>query len=202
MGTKDARVDAYIEKAGDFAKPVLKHLRKLVHVGCPKVEETIKWGVPHFMYKGMLASLASFKNHCAFGFWKGKLLASLKPDGKLWDAWGQYGKLTSLADLPTDKVILQQVREAARLNDEGVKAPPQRKAANKTPLRVPADLKAGLKEDAAARATFEGFSYSHKKEYIEWITEAKTDATRQKRLATTLEWLSEGKRRNWKYQNC
>jgi uncharacterized protein YdeI (YjbR/CyaY-like superfamily) len=202
MGKKDPRVDAYIGQAGDFAQPILKHLRKLVHSGCPAVEETIKWGVPHFMHKGMLASMAAFKEHCAFGFWKGKLLASLKSDGKLWDAWGQYGKLTTLADLPPDKVILAQVKEAAKLNDDGVKAPPQRKAKAKTPLRVPADLKAALKEDAAARATFEGFSYSHKKDYVQWITEAKTEATRQKRLATTLEWLAEGKSRNWKYQNC
>jgi uncharacterized protein YdeI (YjbR/CyaY-like superfamily) len=202
MGTKDPRVDAYIDKAGDFAKPILHRLRKLVHSGCPAVEETIKCGVPHFMYKGMLASLAAFKNHCAFGFWKGKLLSSLKSDGKLWDAWGQYGKLISLSDLPPDKIILKQVKEAAKLNDEGVKAPPQRKAKAKTPLRVPADLKAALSEDAAARATFEGFSYTNKKDYVEWITEAKTEATRQKRLATTLEWLAEGKSRNWKYQNC
>jgi uncharacterized protein YdeI (YjbR/CyaY-like superfamily) len=199
MGTKDPRVDAYIEKAGDFAKPILKRLRKLVHDGCPRVEETIKWGVPHFMYKGMLASMAAFKEHCAFGFWKGTLITSLS-GAKSEDAAGQYGRLTSLADLPPEKAILKQVKEAARLSEEGVKAPAQRKAEKKPPLRVPRDLKDALTEDAAARATFEGFSPSHKREYIEWITEAKTDATRQKRLATALQWLAEGKSRNWKYQ--
>jgi uncharacterized protein YdeI (YjbR/CyaY-like superfamily) len=198
MGMKDPRVDAYIEKAGDFAKPILNRLRKLVHQGCPEVEEEIKWGVPHFMYKGMLASMAAFKGHCAFGFWKGKLIKSLS-GSKSEDAAGQYGRLTSLSDLPPDKAILKQVREAAKLNDEGVKTPPQRKAEKKPPLRVPADLQAALKKDAAARATFEGFPPSHKREYIEWITEAKIDATRQKRLATTLQWLAEGKSPNWKY---
>jgi len=200
MGTRNPRVDAYIAKAGDFAKPILMHLRELVHRGCPDVEEEIKWGAPHFMYKGMLCCIAAFKQHCAFGFWKGKLLASLKVDGKLWDAWGQYGRLTSLDDLPPDKTILKQVKEAAKLNDAGIKAPPQRKAKAKTPLKMPADLKAALQKNAAARVTLEGFSYSHKKEYLEWISEAKTDATRQKRIATTLEWLTAGKSRNWKYE--
>jgi uncharacterized protein YdeI (YjbR/CyaY-like superfamily) len=198
MGTKDPRVDAYIDKAGDFAKPILNRLRKLVHEGCPQVEETIKWGVPHFMYKGMLCSLAAFKNHCAFGFWKGKLLTSLD-EGKPEDAWGQFGRLTKLDQLPPDKAIVKQVQEAARLNEEGVKAPPQRKK-EKEALKVPTDLVAALKKNPAARATFERFSPSHKRDYIEWITEAKTDATRQKRLATALGWLAEGKSRNWKYE--
>jgi len=199
MGKRDKRVDAYIAKAGEFARPVLMHLRELVHQGCPEVEETIKWGVPHFMYKGMLASMAAFKAHCAFGFWKGKLVASLNADNKRWqEAWGQYGRMTSLDDLPPDKIILKQVKEAARLNDEGVKTPPQRKAKAKVPIKVPAYFKASLAKNAKARATFLGFSYCHKKEYVEWITEAKTEATRQKRLATALEWLAEGKSRNWK----
>jgi uncharacterized protein YdeI (YjbR/CyaY-like superfamily) len=203
MGKRDKRVDAYIAKAGEFARPVLIHLREVMHQGCPKVEETIKWGVPHFMHKGMLASMAAFKAHCAFGFWKGKLVASLKTNDKRWqEAWGQYGRMTSLDDLPPDKIILRQVKEAARLNDEGVKTPPQRKAKGKVAIKVPSHFKAALAKNTKARATFEGFSYSHKKEYIEWITEAKTEATRQKRLATTLEWLAEGKSRNWKYQNC
>jgi uncharacterized protein YdeI (YjbR/CyaY-like superfamily) len=198
MGTKDPRVDEYIDKAGDFAKPILNRLRKLVHEGCPAVEETIKWGAPHFMYKGMLCSLAAFKKHCAFGFWKGKLLTSLN-EGKPEDAWGQFGRLTSLKDLPPDKTIIKQVKEAARLNEEGVKAPQQRKK-EKAPLKIPVYFTAALKKNPAARATFEAFSPSHKREYIEWITEAKTEATRQKRLVTALEWLAEGKSRNWKYE--
>ena len=203
MGKKDSRVDAYIKKSAEFSRPVMLHLRELVHQGCPAAEETIKWGVPHFMYKGMLCSIAAFKQHCAFGFWKGKLLASLRPDDKqLAEAWGQYGRLTSLDDLPPDRVILKQVKEAAKLNDDGVKAPPQRKARQKAPLVMPPDFKKLLKANPTALATFEGFTYSHKKEYLEWITEAKTDQTRQRRIATTLQWLAEGKSRNWRHQNC
>jgi uncharacterized protein YdeI (YjbR/CyaY-like superfamily) len=199
MGTKDPRVDAYIDKSADFARPILNRLRKLVHAGCPKAEETIKWGVPHFMYKGMLCSMAAFKAHCAFGFWKGKLLTALDGSKSL-DSAGNYGRLTSLADLPPDTTILKQVKEAARLNDEGVKTPPQRKAKAKTPLRIPPYFKAALQEERAALAAFNAFSYSHKKEYVEWITEAKTEATRQKRIATTLDWLAQGKSRHWKYE--
>jgi uncharacterized protein YdeI (YjbR/CyaY-like superfamily) len=151
----------------------------------------------------MLCSFAAFKQHCAFGFWKGKLIQSLKAgDKQLNEAAGQYGRLTSLDDLPPDKTILKQVKEAAKLNDAGVKTPPQRKAQEKAPLVVPPDFKKLLKGNAAAHATFEGFTYSKQKEYLEWITEAKTDATRQKRIATALEWLAQGKSRHWKYQNC
>jgi uncharacterized protein YdeI (YjbR/CyaY-like superfamily) len=203
MGKKDSRVDAYIKKSAEFSRPIMLHLRELVHQGCPEAEETIKWGVPHFVYKGMLCSIAAFKQHCAFGFWKGKLMASLKADDQQWaEAWGQYGRLTSLDDLPPDKVILKQVKEAAKLNDDGVKAPPQRKAKEKAPLIVPPDFKKLLKASPAAQTTFDGFTYSHKKEYLEWIIEAKTDATRQRRMASAIELLAEGKSRNWKYQNC
>lgn len=202
MGQKDPRIDAYIAKSAAFAQPILKHLRKLVHAGCPGVEETIKWGAPHFMYKGMLAGMAAFKQHCVFGFWKAKLLKSLGGSDKSAQASGQYGRLATLEDLPPDKTILAQIKEAARLNDEGVKTPPQRKAKAKTPLRMPPFLKVALQKHPAAQATFDAFSYSHKKEYIEWLTEAKTEATRQKRLATTLEWLAEGKSRHWKYKDC
>jgi uncharacterized protein YdeI (YjbR/CyaY-like superfamily) len=203
MGKRDPRVDAYIKKSGEFARPVLMHLRELVHQGCPACEEAIKWNAPHFTYKGMLCGFAAFKQHCTFGFWKGKLLESLKSaDGKAAEAWGQYGRLTSLDDLPPDKTILRQIKEAAKLNDDGVKGPPQRKAKEKAPLVVPPYFKKALKANPAAQATFEAFTYSHKKEYLEWITEAKTEETRQRRMAQTLEWLAEGKSRNWKYQNC
>src|SRR5262245_4591503 len=198
MGKKDPRIDAYIDKAADFAKPVLKHLRKLVHAGCPQVEETMKWSFPHFEYQGVLCSMASFKAHAAFGFWKGGLMKSLSGDGKGDQAMGQYGRITSLADLPPDKTIIAQVKEAVRLNAEGIKAPKTK--TKKKPLKAPPDLRAALTKNTQARATFEDFSPSHQREYIEWITEAKTEATRQKRLATTLQWLAEGKSRNWKYE--
>ena len=202
MGKQDPRVDAYIAKSADFAKPILRHLRKVVHAGCPEVEETLKWSAPHFMYKGMLAGMASFKSHCAFGFWKGTVLAEklgggLPQTGEA--AMGQFGRITGVADLPDEKTLIGYVREAAALNDQGVKAAPRRKPAKKPELEIPDDLLAALKKDKKALATFESFSPSHKREYVEWLSEAKTEATRQRRLEQAVEWMAEGKSRNWKY---
>ena len=200
MPRKDPRIDAYIAKAAPFAQPILKHLRKLVHAGCPDVEETMKWSMPHFDYKGMLCHMASFKQHCAFGFWNDSVIAEQhKAAGK--DAMGNFGRITSLADLPSDEVLIDCVRKAAQLNDSGVKRPAARKAATPKPaLPVPADLAAALKMNKKAGAAFDNFSPSHRREYIEWITEAKRDATRESRIATTLEWLAEGKSLHWKHQ--
>ena len=198
MGTRNPAIEAYIDKASDFAKPILKHLRKVVHAGCPKVEETLKWRFPHFMYKGMFCGMAAFKEHCTFGFWKGALIVKNGDDNGM----GQFGKIRSLSDLPDEKTLLKYVREAVRLNDEGVKAPRQIKSKVKKPLVIPDHLTALLKRNAKARAAFENFSYSHKKEYVEWITEAKQEETRERRLVTALEWMSEGKTRNWKYESC
>ena len=196
MGKTDPRVDAYIAKSADFAKPILLHLRKLVHAACPEVEETIKWSFPHFDYKGMMCSMASFKGHCAFGFWKSSLVIGGDAER---NAMGHFGRITSLDDLPPDKTLIAYVKKAAALNAGGVKVE-KKPAAPKRPPTVPADLAAALKTNAAARKTFDAFSPSHKREYVEWITEAKTDATRAKRLQTTLGWLTEGKARNWKYE--
>jgi uncharacterized protein YdeI (YjbR/CyaY-like superfamily) len=201
MGTKDPRVDAYIDKSADFARPILIHLRKLIHAGCPAVEETIKWGMPHFEYQGVLCGIAAFKSHCTFGFWKAGLMASLQDKKKSESAMGNYGRITSLADLPKDKVILQQVKEAARLNADGIKAPKAKSKAKK-PLKIPSYFLVALRKDKQALATFDNLSPSHQREYTEWITEAKTEETRQRRIATALQWLAEGKSRNWKYQNC
>jgi len=200
MPAIDPRVDAYIEKSADFAKPVLLHIRKLVHTACPDVTETMKWSFPHFDYKGMLCSMASFKQHCAFGFWKQSLLEKdAFPAQKT--AMGSFGRITGLDDLPPDDVIMGLVRQAVELNDKGIKVN-KKPTTDKKELVVPEYLTAELKKNKAARETFDNFPYSCKKEYVQWITEAKTDATRDKRLATTIEWLSEGKRRNWKYENC
>lgn len=195
MATRDPRVDTYIAKSADFARPILVHLRKLVHAACPGVSETIKWGVPHFDYKGMMCSMASFSGHCTFGFWKGALVLDGRAERT---AMGHFGRITSLDDLPADRMLIAYVKKAAALNDNGVKVARARPA--KKPARTPADLAAGLRTDAAARRTFAALSPSHKREYIEWITEAKTNATREKRVATTIAWLAEGKARNWKYQ--
>ena len=203
MGTTDPRIDAYIEKSADFARPILAHLREVVHAACPQVEETMKWSFPHFVYGGgILCSMASFKEHCAFGFWKGSLI--LGEGGKSVEAMGQFGRITSLDDLPPRGVLEGYVREAMRLNDAGVKSPTRSKPAGapKPEPAVPDYLAAALAANEAARATFERFPPSQRKEYIEWLTDAKTEATRERRLEQTLEWLSEGKPRNWKYMTA
>lgn len=201
MGMRDPRVDAYIEQAAPFAQPILRHLRKVVHAGCPDVEETVKWRFPTFMHKGILAGVGAFKEHCTFGFWKGRLLTAhglVRSDEK---AMGQFGCLRSLKDLPDEKVLLRLVKAAAALNDQGVKLPPRptRKA---KPLVTPAYFTAALKKNKKALATFAAFSPSHKKEYVVWVTEAKTEETRRRRLDTAVLWMSQGKTRNWKYENC
>ena len=208
MGTKDPRIDAYIENAAPFAKPILKKLRSLAHKGCPDVVETIKWGMPSFEYKGPFCGMAAFKAHCTFGFWKSALLFDDKNSkdkgGASKLAWGAPGhdavstRIESVADLPPDDVILALIRRAAKLNDDGVKL--SRTTTKKKPLPMPKDFAAALKESKTAATTFKDFSPSAQREYIEWITEAKTDATRQRRIATAVEWIAEGKSRNWKYQ--
>ena len=198
MGNRDPRVDAYIEKSAGFARPILTHLRELVHATVPEVQEDIKWGMPAFMYKGMFCGLASFKEHAAFNFWKhGLIFGEERPE----DAMGSFGRITRLSDLPPDDVLAGYLREAKRLNDEGVKAPKREKPAEerKEP-GVPDDLVAALETNPAALDHFHAFSPSKRKDYVEWITEAKTDATRKKRIETAVEWIAEGKGRNWKYE--
>jgi uncharacterized protein YdeI (YjbR/CyaY-like superfamily) len=181
MPTKDPRIDAYIERAADFAKPILKHIRRLVHTGCPEVEETLKWQHPAFVYKGILCGMAAFKQHCALTFWKGKLLFEGDKRSVQEKAMGQFGRITLLSDLPAEKVLLRYVKEAARLNEGGVKVPSRSKPRVKQQVEVPDFLSAALKRNARALQTFEDFSPSHKREYVEWLTEAKRDETRQKR---------------------
>lgn len=197
MGTRDKRVDAYIARSADFARPILEHVRDIVHEGCPEVEETIKWGFPNFQYKGMLCNMAAFKEHCTFGFWKASLVLDAA-DRRSDEAMGQLGRIARISDLPARKKLVAYVKKAKELNDAGVKVA-KRAAKSKPALEPPADLLAALKKNKKALATFEKFSPSHKREYIEWIVEAKTDETRQRRLAQAVEWMAEGKPRNWKY---
>jgi uncharacterized protein YdeI (YjbR/CyaY-like superfamily) len=201
MTVTDPRVDAYIEKAEPFARPVLQHLRSLVHNACPEVKETIKWGFPHFEYKGLLCSMAAFKQHCAFGFWKAALMTDAEQFlNKLGNTgMGHFDRITSINDLPKDKTMMAYIREAVKLNEDGVQLK-KNKAATKGPIEVPAEFSAALKQNKAAMDRFEKFSASAQREYIEWIAEAKTDATRNKRIETAVEWISEGKGRNWKYE--
>ena len=198
MPKKDPRIDKYIANAADFAKPILTHLRKLVHQGCPEVEETLKWSMPSFMYKGILCGMAAFKNHGTFGFWKGDLfLTKEQQEG----AMGSFGRITKVSDLPSDKEILGYIKKAMELNDTGAKVP-SRVRKPKQPLKVPDYFISAVKKNRRAHAAFENFSYSHKKEYVEWVTEAKREETRAQRLETTVQWLAQGKSRNWKYERC
>ena len=201
MPVYDPRVDEYISKSADFAEPILNHLRNIVHKACPDAAETIKWGFPNFEYGGsILCSMAAFKQHCVFGFWLASLMTD--PDRLLTigekTAMGHLGQIKTLADLPAEKVLVKYIKEAMTLNEKGVKIP-KKKVGETKEVEVPAYLLDALRKNSAAFSTFEKFSPSHKKEYVEWITEAKTEVTRNKRIQTALEWLEEGKPRNWKY---
>ena len=199
MGMKDKRVDAYIGRSAEFARPILNHLRSLVHKACPEAGETIKWGTPHFDYKGMMCTMAAFKEHCAFGFWKTSLMKDFKTlftrMGKL--GMGHLGQIRSLSDLPADSAMIRMIREAARLNGEG--ATFARRRARATNVEIPRVLARALSKNRKAKLTFDSFSPSNKRDYNEWITEAKTEETRTKRIKTAILWMARGKIRNWKY---
>ena len=199
MATKDPRVDTYIADSAAFARPILKHLRKVIREGCPAAVETIKWGCPFFDYHGLLCGFAAFKAHCSMFFWRdidvGRWLPKTNNAGA---GMGQFGKLTSMADLPKDSVLLACVRAAMAQRDApSSKAKRARKPGKELP--VPADLKRALAANAKAAATFKNFAPSHRRAYLDWIADAKQPATRARRLQTTIEWLAEGKPQNWKY---
>lgn len=201
MTNHDPRVDAYIAKSAEFAQPILQHLRALVHKACPEVEEGIKWSMPFFSHGGsIMCMMAAFRQHCSFRFW---LYREVLGDTAEEDGLGHFGKLTSLRDLPSDKQLIAYIRKARALSEAGVKLSRPKAAARPAPA-LPDDIAAQLaqKKHAAARKAWAGFGPGAQREYVDWIGEAKTDATRQKRLATTLEWLAEGRKRNWKYEKC
>lgn len=201
----DPRIDTYIDEAATFARPILKHLRHLVHEGCPDVAETVKWSCPFFESSGrILCNMAAFKAHCVFGFWHQGMQEVLGGVGaKRDEAMGSFGRISSLDDLPADKSMLRFIKEAVRLNASDAPARPKSNTAQAAQeLSVPDDLAAILKKHAKAAKTFTAFSRSKRKEYIDWLIDAKRPETRQSRLATTIEWLAEGKSRNWKYENC
>jgi uncharacterized protein YdeI (YjbR/CyaY-like superfamily) len=202
------KVDAYIAKAQPFAQPVLTHIRGLMHQACPDIEEAIKWGMPFFTLHGVIVgNMAAFKQHCSLGLWGPEMAALLKGEGTMGDqAMGSFGRIASLKDLPTDKVLLGYFRQAAGLVASGERTkslPPRVKAkAAKPAPTVPEELAAALKKNKKAAAVFAAFSPSCKREYTDWITEAKREETKAKRVAQAVEWIAEGKQRNWKYQNC
>ena len=201
MPNHDPRIDSYVIKSADFAMPVLEHLRALVHAACPDVEETMKWSFPHFLYKGeILCSMASFKYHCAFGFWK----ASLMKDAKILlenrkEAMGSMGKISAISDLPSNRKMISWIKEAMKIIEAGIKRTGKKPVATEA-LVLPGFLVAALAKNKKVGAVFKRFSYSQKKEYAAWLTEAKTVPTREKRLADAIEWIAAGKQRHWKYQ--
>jgi uncharacterized protein YdeI (YjbR/CyaY-like superfamily) len=191
-GTRDPRVDAYIAGAAPFAKPILTHVRDVAHEACPGIVETIKWGHPSFEHHGMVCGMTAFKAHCVVSFLKAALLG---------DATLFRREVTTVADLPSRRDLVRLVKEAAKLNEDGITVPeePRKKPSEERALTVPDVLTSALRKNRKAQATFDAFSYSNKKDYVEWISEAKSDDTRQKRLDQAIEWMAEGKPRNWKY---
>lgn len=201
MATTDKRIDAYIENAAEFAQPILQHLRALVHEACPEVEETIKWGFPHFMHHGILCSMASFKQHCAFGFWKAKQMTELSETPET--AMGDFGRVTKLADLPGKTTLKRLIKQAMQLNvSPATSVAPRPKKAAKPALLAPDGFLKALAKNKKAKTTFDNFSRSHQREYIEWILEARREETVRKRIEASIVMLSEGKPRHWKYINC
>jgi uncharacterized protein YdeI (YjbR/CyaY-like superfamily) len=195
MGKRDPRVDAYIASAADFARPILTRLREVVHGACPECEEAMKWRSPAFIYKGMLCGMSAFKDHAVFGFWKGPLVVE-QPHGD--NSYRVFDRLTKLSDLPSNKTLTGYIRKAMVLNDAGVtiKRAPRAPA---RPVVVPKDLATALAKNQRAKAVFDGFPPSHKREYVEWIAGAKREETRTRRLQTAIAQIAEGKPHNWKY---
>ena len=199
MVTRDERIDAYLEAAPEFARPVLTALRAAIHAACPDVVETIKWRSPSFEYHGLLCGFPTFQRHCSFGFWKHTLVCGDTEKGK--EAWGSFGRMTSVADLPSKTALAKLIKKAMQLNVDGVKAAKPKHARKPAP-KMPPTLEKALRGNTRARAQWAAFTPGKQREYMEWIGEAKTDATRTRRLEQALEWIAEGKPRNWKYMNC
>jgi uncharacterized protein YdeI (YjbR/CyaY-like superfamily) len=195
---RDPRIDAYIAKAQPFARPILEHVRERVHAVAPNAEETLKWSAPSFTVDGkILLIMAAFKAHAVLNFWRGQELRGHAAND---DAMGQFGKLASIADLPADDELNRLIREAADLASSAPR--PKAKHAPKPAPEMHPAFASALAAAPQAKATLDGFSPSARRDYVEWIAEAKQDATRDKRIATAIEWLSEGKKRHWRYESC
>ena len=197
MPTTDPRVDAYIAKSAEFARPLLAQVREVVHAACPDVEETLKWGMPSFTWRGkILCGMAAFKQHMTLWFREGRAIIDGDKSG---EAMGQFGRITRKADLPGKRELAGYVKQAMARVEDAASQPPKKKPAPKAELPVPEDLTAALRRNAKARATFKGCAPGYRRDYVEWIVEAKREDTRQRRIAQAVEWLAVGKTRNWKY---
>ena len=196
MGTRDRRIDQYIAKQQDFARPILAYLREVVHEGCPECEETLKWSMPSFTYEGILCGMAAFKEHATFGFWKHTLVVGERTGDE--GAMGSFGRLRRVEDLPPKRELLALIRKAAKLNEDGVKAP-ARAPRPKKAIAMPAAFRRALAKNKKAKANFAAFPPSHRREYLQWIVEAKREETRDRRIGQAVQWIAGGKARNWKY---
>ena len=199
MSQHDPRIDAYIARSPEFAQPILERARAWVHEACPQVEETLKWGMPTFMYAGsILCGMAAFKQHATFGFWRH---AQVLGEGEPREGMGSFGKLTRVSELPLKKDLLVLIKKAMRLNEEAAQGKAPRKTVKARPqLQAPPDLLAALAGNRQAQATYTAFSPSKQRDYIEWVVEAKREDTRARRIAEAVAWMAEGKSRNWKYE--
>ena len=203
MSSYSKDVDAYIAKSAGFARPILEHMREVIHSACSDVTEKIKWGMPFFDYGDeMMCHIAAFKQYAVLGFWKGSIMKDpiLRENASSESSMGHLGRITSLKDLPSDKKLTAYIKEAMKLNDDGIKVDRKPKSTEKKELTVPDYFQKAINKNKKAKTIFDAFAYSHKKEYVEWITEAKTDATREKRISSAIEMMQEGKSRHWKYQ--
>lgn len=203
MPFDSSQLSAYIARAAPWARPILERIRRVVRKACPDIQERLKWNVPSFEKNGMVVGMAAFKAHVAFGFWRAKELDDpagiLRGKGK---ASFMGERVTDVSQLPADDILIDYIRRAVALNARRASEPrkPSTPRKPRPEAAVPSDLADALRKNAKARAAFEAFPPSHRREYIEWIEEAKQDRTRARRLATTLEWLTQGKDRNWKYR--
>jgi uncharacterized protein YdeI (YjbR/CyaY-like superfamily) len=196
--SRDPRIDAYIEKQADFARPILEHIRATMHAACPHIEEGIKWGMPAYSYKGKpLAGMAAFKAHATLGFWQ---RSGERGENSKAGAMGDFGRLSTLADLPDDATLTGLIHQAMALIEAGAKT--VRNKTVKPPLETPEDLAAALATDPGAQATYDNFPPGCRREYLEWIVGAKRPETRAKRIAQAVEQMAGGKKLNWKYENC
>ena len=206
-GHRDPRVDAYIAKAPPFAVPVLEHIRAAMHAGCPELVETIKWSRPFFELDGrVFAGMSAFKAHCKLILWRrgSGMEAGTDADGEA--DMGQFGRIESLADLPSAaalrKLVVATVKDVRAAREAVAEASPAPRRAARPAPSVPDDFAAALRAQRAAKAFFDAFTPSQQHEYVDWIVEAKRDATRAARIAQAVEWIAEGKKRNWKYESC
>jgi hypothetical protein len=202
----NAQVTAYAAAMPAYAQPIFAHLRALIHTTCPDTDEAIKWSIPHFERDGdYLCIFAASPGHASFTFYKQQLMSDprLRDNLNLPAIKRFMGRLTSLSDLPDDATLAAMLQEAADLNARGVRLPdraPKTPPVIDMPSAVATAVATALAANPAAQAVWDAKSAAWRKDYLVWITAAKTDPTRDARIAEALDWIADGKARFWKYQ--